>query len=654
MLPWTRTTLELLVCLLLSPLSADTQVPLPSGTDPVEVPVSFGPPTRWAGAFSTIEPKVQAPSPAPARARFPEGPTSPGRSERSYFVYGLEFKNVAARKHFEASNWPRISAFDRFLEVFVESSDRKRFRTETEADPDLLWLDELWQSLTEPPPVDPPRATRGLPQPPEAIVRGGFKGLTGKGVILAIVDTGVDFRNPDFIKLDAKGQPVSRLLYLWDTRSRAFDEGKGGSRPPLAYPNGASFGTLYTRAQLTAELRATSVGIPTTDENGHGTACAGVAAGNGRNGPGRPEVVGVAPEADIVAVRVGGDVEFLLNSIVDWLDKVRGRQPLVVSLSMGGQMGGHDGMRVTERSLSARFSLETRGRAILIAAGNEARENLHASLELIDATTRKELAWKVPGYTHLQIYADVPDPDLMRISTTRGNPVRSMDLVWSPYRDPGHILIDLAVAEAGSWFFSSPTGRPIRVDAYLPEGEKHLDRAFTRGVVHEAMVATPGTTERAITVGAYIWNEQFDFEGKTTTLKDGCDATPMWIGALACYSNPGFSRSGSVKPEITAPSDVFSASRARSVEGKDLTHKWIVDSSGNYVVFRGTSAATPYAAGVVALIFQKHPLLSLGTLRELLAKHATRNGYTQATPNRYWGYGKLDLVAIEQLLAHAK
>jgi len=56
----------------------------------------------------------------------------------------------------------------------------------------------------------------------------------------------------------------------------------------------------------------------------------------------------------------------------------------------------------------------------------------------------------------------------------------------------------------------------------------------------------------------------------------------------------------------------------------------------------------------VALIFQKHPLLSLGTLRELLAKHATRNGYTQATPNRYWGYGKLDLVAIEQLLAHAK
>jgi subtilisin family serine protease len=473
-------------------------------------------------------------------------------------------------------------------------------------------------------------------------------------VILAIIDTGVDFRNPDFVTLDAKGRPVSRLLYLWDTQSRAFDEGKGGTRPPLSYPNGASFGTVYTRAQLTAELRATSISIPTTDEDGHGTACAGVAAGNGRNAPGRPGVVGVAPEADIVAVRVGGDVEFLLNAIVDWLDQVRGRQPLVVSLSMGGQLGGHDGMRVAERALSARFPLESRGRAVLIAAGNEGTEALHAAFDLTDANTRKELGWRVAGRTRLQIYADVPDPSLIRFSTKGGSELSVQAVEWSRYREPGHIVIQGSVSGEGSWLVSSPTGRPIRIDAYMQEGRAHHERAFTRGAVREAMVATPGTAERAITVGAYIWNEQFDRDGQIITVQDYCGGTPLWIGDRACYSNPGFSRSGSVKPEILAPSDVFSASRARAADGTGLKGDWIVDGSGNYVQFRGTSAATPYAAGVVALAFQKNPQLSLARLRELLAEHATQNGFTQATPNRFWGYGKLDLAAIDRLIAHAK
>lgn len=654
MMPWNRVALGLLASLFLASLRAGAQVPPPSGTDPVEAFLTFGPPTRWAGTFSSDKPSVHAPAWVSATANTLPRPPSPDRSDTSYNVYGLEFKTVAARKRFQASSWQHFSAFDRFLQVFVEFPERRRFRKEAEANPDLLWMDELWQDLVPPPPPPPLQTTRGLPQPPEPIIRGGIRELTGKGVILAIIDTGVDFRNPDFIKLDAKGQPVSRLLYLWDTQSRAFDEGRGGSRPPLSYPNGASFGTLYTRAQLTAELRAPTISIPTTDEDGHGTACAGVAAGNGRNAPGHPGMVGVAPDADIVAVRVGGDVEFLLNPIVDWLDQVRGRQPLVVSLSMGGQMGGHDGMRVAERALSARFPLETRGRAILIAAGNEATENIHAALELTDANTRKELGWRVAGPTRLQVYVDVPDPNLIGFSTRGGSSLPVQGLEWSSYRESGHILIDVFVSGEGSWFVSSPSGRPIRVDAYMQEGGVRHERAFTRGVVHEAMVATPGTAERAITVGAYIWNEQFDLGGKIITVKDYCGCTPLWIGDRACYSNPGFSRSGSVKPEFLAPSDVFSASRARSAEGKELKGEWTVDGSGNYVQFRGTSAATPYAAGVVALVFQRNPQLSLGRLRDLLAEHATQNGFTQATPNRFWGHGKLDLAAIERLIAHAK
>src|SRR5262249_2732564 len=149
------------------------------------------------------------------------------------------------------------------------------------------------------------------------------------------------------------GRPTSRLLYLWDTTSSAFDSSGLGSKPPLSYPNGASIGTLYTRDQLTADLRSSSNRIPATDLNGHGTACASIAAGNGnndrgQNGARRNDTIGVAPEADLIAVRIGQADEtlenaYLLNSVVGWLDRIAGAQPMVISQSFGGHRGGHDG-----------------------------------------------------------------------------------------------------------------------------------------------------------------------------------------------------------------------------------------------------------------------------------------------------------------------
>jgi len=560
---------------------------------------------------------------------------------------------VAARKQFETFKWPTVSAFDRFLEVFVAEEDLRKFKDQTQACKDLIWLDDLKAWVTPPPPAPEPRQSRALPRPPEPIVRGGHRGLTGKGVILAIVDTGVDFRNPDFITVDAKGRPVSRLLYLWDARSQAFDQGRGGSRPPLAYPNGSSIGTLYTQAQLTAELRAATLTIPTTDAGGHGTACAGIAAGNGRNARDRREVRGVAPEADLIAVCVGGKASiFLLNAIVDWLDRVRGTRPLVVSHSMGAQYGGHDGLLVHERALSARFPPESRGRALVISAGNEGNRDSHAALDLRPDGTATTLGWKVPdGGTSLRLYVDAPSPDFLRITNRNGQTVDISRLSWSPYRGQGQILIQAILKSAGQMQLSSAAGRRVHIDAFLGESQGDANGAFTTAVAREALVGSPGTTDHAITVGAYMWNEQFDYQGKLCTMKDPCDDLPIRIGDIACYSSPGFSRSGEVKPDLAAPSDYFAACLARTAEGKAVGDHAYTDTSGKYIPFNGTSAATPYVAGVVALLFQKHPRLDLGTLRSLLATHVTRDGFTGTTPNPRWGHGKLDLAAIDRLLA---
>lgn len=639
MTPRTRFRTTLAILALLSaclPVRAQTS----ASPDLSDTVLSFGPATRWPLAVVPGDSLVQAPGPAGGRE---------AAKDTTYAVVALEFRDARTRTRFEALGWPKVSAFDRFLELFVGLGDLPRFKEQARTFEGLVWLDELRFKATPPPRPPEPRHTRGLPRQAEPIVRGGRRGLTGKGVILAIVDTGVDFRNPDFITLDAHGRPVSRLLYLWDTRSQAFDQGKGGTRPPLTYPNGASVGTLYTQAQLTAELRASTATIPAADPDGHGTKCAGVAAGNGRNGAGRPEVVGVAPEADLIAVC--GHSGFLLNAVVDWLDNVRGRRPLVLSHSMGAQFGGHDGQLVQERALSARFPPEARGRALLISAGNEGASNSHAVLDLRPDGTAATLAWKVPeGGTNLRLYVEAPSPDALRIVNRSGQAVDPSRLSWSPYRGQEQILVQAHLKSDGQVTIASAKGRRIRIDAFLGESQRDENGAFTTAVVHEAMVGSPGTTSQAITVGAYLWNELFDYQGKVCTLRDPCDGSPIRIGDIACYSSPGFSRSGEVKPDFAAPSDYFTASLALDDQGKPVDKDTFTDTSGRYAPFNGTSAATPYAAGVIALLFQKNPRLDLGTLRALLATHVTRDGYTRTTPNPRWGHGKLDLAAIDRLI----
>ncbi len=82
--------------------------------------------------------------------------------------------------------------------------------------------------------------------------------------------------------------------------------------------------------------------------------------------------------------------------------------------------------------------------------------------------------------------------------------------------------------------------------------------------------------------------------------------------------------------------------RRRSTEGDEV--------SGSFQLFNGTSAATPHAAGVVALLLQRRPTLTTAEVRALLARHASRDASTGAVPNPGWGYGRLDPTAVAAML----
>jgi len=581
--------------------------------------------------------------------------------EMTYYVLNIEFTTPTARKALfsdqKVSKLPNafvLTVIDRFADVFV-STDAAWIALEK--NPNVVRV-EFDAEVVAPPPPRVQKAPLENLAVPENIIRAGYKGLTGKNVIIAVLDTGIDFRHPDFITYDAQNRPTSRIAYLWDTATE-FSSGRG-SVAPVKYPNGTSVGTLYSKEQLTAELRSAQKTIPATDMDGHGTACASVAAGNGNadkatGGLSRKDVVGVAPDADIIGVRlgeVGLENSYLLNAIVEWLGKVAGAKPLVVSGSFGGQYSGHDGQTVTERQLNVRFPLNKAGRAIVFAAGNEGNDGIHTKLDF--GKEAKLVSWNARSATDVRIYFDSNDGNISIVGTNATPLGDNMRVELNPITKQYSARISVAAGVGGVWL-SNPSGATSKAHLYF---YSRRNGNFTNPS-YDYLVGAPGSMENAITVGSYDWNDNWRTGGGIINLTSVCrdnrtgETMPFQIGFLSCYSSRGPNRTGVFKPEIVAPGEWYASADAKN--GTTSAGDWAdLDSSGQYRQMNGTSAATPYTSGVIALMFQKKPTLTLGQIKTLLKANTSKAGLKPmqtAIPNSEWGYGKLDMTAIDKIFA---
>ncbi len=566
-----------------------------------------------------------------------------------YVNVDVEFADPVSCAKFDLKGAYVYHRSDVFANLFIEVGP--------EGEAALKALDEnqvagqVWRDISNrlsiaPPPKRDTVLSGDLPDP---IVRGGVGNLTGKGVIVAVIDTGVDFRHPDFITTDADGKPVSRLLYFWDTFSEEKPAGEG-TEPPVTGPDGKPLGRVYTRDELTAELRDPHGLLKDPDEGGHGTCCAGVAAGNGRALEGK--YTGVAPDADIIAVRAGGyhgsryiENAFLLPAACAWLSRVAGKRPLVVSCSFGGDLSGHDGYRVEERELNNLFAPEAKGRALCIAAGNGRDDGTHAALKFAGKDAAATLKWKAQGSAVLRLYLDGAKADDVRVETAAGAAERV-----KAYVHPLSETLILEVSDLGGatdlrvW---SDSGERLSGDAYLLGlgGPAAFDKSVaTKGY----KISSPGTTWNAVTVGSYDFNDLFHQGGELKRLA-APNGEALELGALSFYSNPGPTRKDNrVKPEVVAPGQYFTAPAIKS------TPQEYLDTSGKYEFFNGTSAATPYTAGVLALLFQAKPDCTAKEAKERLTKCAVSDKFTGEVPNGEWGHGKLNKKAVEALLKAAE
>jgi subtilisin family serine protease len=574
------------------------------------------------------------------------------RTDKTLFaVLSVEFRDAGACKNYTPPEGAWVfHRSGRFANVFADVT-RKGVLGEIEKDDSVRWIDMEKMVRVPPPPKekDTGEKSRALG---ERIVRGGIDGLKGKGVVIAIIDTGVDFRHKDFVTKDADGKPTSRLLYFWDTLNQPAAGGKKlGRKGPYSYPTGASIGVLYTQADLTADLQSGKQQIAVTDTNGHGTACASIAAGNGAALSDK-KYIGVAPEADIIAVRIGSgpglENAYLLPAICSWLDGVCGDRPLVVSCSFGGQYGGHDGYRVEERQLDEQFALTRKGRALCIAAGNEAARPGHALIRCEGAKSPGSAAFVASG-GEITIFANTDDPDDLVVKVF-GYPGARVSRFLHGLSESAVVSVSLPDDDTGEHLggeleMYSKSGKALEAHAYI--GGSFLAGFIGRARARSFLIGTPGTTANAITVGSYDFNERFAAKERPIVLGSG--GKPLTLGAISVYSNPGYLRLGKIiKPDVVAPGQYHIASLTSAPV--DV----LKDASGVYQPFNGTSAATPYAAGVIALLLECRPYLTLGQIKELLKRHASADIHTGKTPNPDWGYGKLDYWAVEAMVKAVK
>jgi MYXO-CTERM domain-containing protein len=489
------------------------------------------------------------------------------------------------------------------------------------------------------------------------------RAVRGKGVVLGLVDTGIDYRIKTFAGDDGK----TRVQAIWDQIASS-------GTPPKGYTGG----NLCTRADLLDDK------CDNVDMVGHGTHVAATAGGRDR------VYQGVAPDVDYVVAK---SLTFRdLGASVKWvMDTAKGLgEPVVVNLSLGGHYGPHDGTSLESQALDG---LSGPGRLLAIAAGNEGWTPIHLGYPLQETPTATEVKpyagtgsngclvdlWLKPG-TVGRIDVDLLDATGAVVASTgfipesgsftgtfdqAGTPVGQVQIAWSDpdpeneEREANVVILpssspDTFAGNSGGYRWVMRLSGHGDFDAWIP-ASGFLSQPSVFGTDSAAgwapgdareTVAMPGVAPDAITVAAYATRNSWpDIDGKTVT-----DASTK-VGDIAFFSSIGPTADPALtglKPEITAPGEWIAAPFGEN--GLVLDRKELV--ADGVMVMRGTSMATPHVAGTLALMLSVKPDLTPAEARKILEDTAKHDGFTGTVPSTRWGYGKLDAYdAVKTLLA---
>ena len=458
--------------------------------------------------------------------------------------------------------------------------------------------------------------------------------LYGTGVLVAIIDSGIDYANLDFRNADG----TTRIYALWDQTIPG--------NPPEGYVQGTEYTQEKINEALQQENRTERMKIvPSEDQSGHGTAVAGIAAGNGRGSKGA-RYQGVASESGILVVKLGTPREegfprtTELMQAIDYVVKKaqRAGRPVAINISFGNTYGSHTGTSLLERFIADIANLWKS--VICIGMGNEGasaghtagilKENTEERIPL--AVQMKETAINVQIW---KSYHDIVDISLISPAGVQIGPIPEVIgtqrfvvgdteiLLYygepSPFHVSQEIFIEFLPKDSyitpGIWQFVLTPRKIVtgEYDLWLPS-ENVLNRGTAfRYPTERGTLTIPSTSQRVISVGAYdsLTFAYADFSGR---------------GGLE----------GESKPDLVAP-------------GVDITAP---TPSGIYQTFTGTSFATPFVSGAAALMMEwgivrgNDPYLYGEKVKAYLRRGARPlPGFTEY-PNPQVGYGEDVIIRL--------
>ncbi|CUX20070.1 S8 family peptidase [Clostridium sp. C105KSO13] len=458
--------------------------------------------------------------------------------------------------------------------------------------------------------------------------------LFGNGVLVAVLDSGIDYTLADFRNADG----TTRIRALWDQTIQG--------NPPVGY----NIGTEYTMEQINNALQqenrmAREEIVPSQDTSGHGTSVAGIAAGNGSR-TASSQIVGVAPLSELLIVKLGNPREDSfprtteLMQAVDYAVRkgIEYQMPVSINISFGNTYGPHDGTSLLERFLD---EISNFGRTtISVGSGNEGTSSGHTSGTLVQGTEeiiRLGVQMNEPTVS-VQIwksYVDDVDISIESPSGVRVGPLQQIlgpqrfvlgqteILLYygepSPYSVKQEIFIDFLPRDS---YINSGEWKIILTPKRLVTGEYQMWLP-SQGVLNQgtgflfpksdATLTIPSTAGRVITVGAYdaLTFSYADFSGR------GIFPTGTFSTAL--------------KPDLVAP-------------GVRVT---TVVPGGTYAEVTGTSFSTPFVTGSAALLMEwgivngNDPYLYGEKVKAYLRRGARELPGFDEWPNNLMGYGAL-------------
>jgi len=520
-------------------------------------------------------------------------------------------------------------------------------------------------------------------------VHEGTNGLsssyTGKGVIVGIVDQGLDLSHPDFKLPNGK----TRVLRYWDHSTNL-----GGFVPPPYY-----YGIVWDSAAINA-------GICTSTENStaHGTTVTGMATGNGlANGTNK----GFAPDADLIVVETNFNLQNWTLSIADACDyifKVADSlgKPAVVNLSLGTYLGSHDGNDPASEYIEELLTSKN-GRVVVCAAGNSGQWGKYHVRGEIDADT--SFVWMLSNPSS-QLGANTIYMDLWTDSSqanweyalganksfgdfaeravtdyraantgidgviydtlwNNGNRIATVE-IYPEYIDQNlHIQYFFSNVDTTFYYYSLKVTGSGSFDAWTGSTFLQLNDmvsilpSFTQYPpifnymmpdTLQTIVSSWNCSEKVISVGnvknriSYIDKNGNFFNGFT-------DLVPS--GKLSLNSSKGPNRHNVIKPDVTATGDLsFGAAPMWMVNNSSYNN--VLDNGGYHLRNGGTSMASPVVAGIAALYLEKCGKASFSTFKNDLINTAFTDQYTGVVPNNSYGFGKphaLNLLLTNEFTA---